>query len=227
MIRPALLLTIAATVFAAAPASAEERRFALTGFDRVAVAGSDDVVITRGAFSVVADGEADDLDRLDIKVDGGVLKIGRKKGNWGWRGKDVRVSVALPALHGLALAGSADVTADRGDGDRFGLNISGSGSIKLANLDTKTADIALSGSGDMVVGGRCGALNVRVAGSGNANLGGLRCTNASISIAGSGDVSAHVAGEANVRVAGSGDVVIAGGARCTKKVAGSGNVRCS
>jgi hypothetical protein len=227
MIRPVLLFMTTATIWAAAPVGAAERRFALTGFDRVAVAGSDDVQITNGNFSVVAEGAADDLDRLDIRVDGGVLKIRRKTNGWSGRGKDVRVTVALPALRGLTLAGSADVTADRAAADRFGLSISGSGGIRLADLDTKTADIELSGSGDMVVGGRCGALNVRVAGSGDANLGGLRCTNASISIAGSGDVSAHVAGDASIRVAGSGDVVIAGGARCTTKIAGSGTVRCS
>jgi hypothetical protein len=220
------LIALAALAIAA-PASAEQRRFPMTGFDRVAVAGSDDVTITRGGFSVVADGDQSDLDKLDIKVEGGVLKIGRKKSSWGWGSKDVKVAVALPALHALSVAGSSDVTADRGDGDRFGLGISGSGNIKLARLDTKTADISISGSGDMAVGGRCGALNLRIAGSGNADLAGLKCTNASISVAGSGDVRAHVAGEATVSVAGSGNVDIAGGGRCTKKVAGSGNVSCS
>ncbi|WP_353200292.1 head GIN domain-containing protein [Sandarakinorhabdus sp.] len=225
MIRTALLLAVAATV--ATPALAEQRRFALTGFDRIAVAGSDNVTVKQGGFAVAADGAASDLDKLDIKVEGGVLKIGRKRGQWGWGGKDVQVSVTLPALHGLVIAGSADVIADRGGGDQFGLKISGSGNARIANLDTKTADIAISGSGDVVAAGRCGALNLRVAGSGNADASALRCTNAAISVAGSGDVSAHVSGQATVNVAGSGDVTVTGGGRCSKKVAGSGAVRCS
>jgi hypothetical protein len=223
MIRTALLFALAATV--AAPALAEQRRFPLTGFDRIAVAGSDNVTVRQGSFAVVADGAASDLDKLDIRQEAGVLKIGRKNG-LSWRGKDVQVTVALPALHGLVVAGSADVTADRGGGDRFDLKISGSGNATLANLDTKTANIGISGSGDVVVAGRCGALNLSVAGSGKADASALRCTNATISVAGSGDVMAHVSGQAAVNVAGSGDVTVTGGGRCTKRVAGSGEVRC-
>lgn len=227
MPRHALLLLSAA--LAAAPASAAERRFDATGFDRVAVSGSDNVAVRRGeGFAVVANGEAADLDKLDIRVEKGTLLIGRKKGNWSWgNSKDVRISVTLPALHGLSLAGSADVQADKGGGDVFDVRVAGSGQLLLASLDTRTANVSISGSGDVKLAGRCGALNVKIAGSGDADLAGLACTNTAISIAGSGDVAANASGQADVRIAGSGDVRITGGARCTRKVAGSGDVYCS
>lgn len=226
MIRPAVLLLSA--VLAATPASAAERRFDAAGFNKVAVSGSDDVNVRQGkAFSVVATGETADLDKLDIRVEKGVLQIGRKKGNWSWSGKDVTVAVTLPALHGVAIAGSADVQADKGSGDVFDVRVAGSGNLLLASLETRTANVSVSGSGDVKLSGRCGALNVKIAGSGDADLSGLACTNTAISIAGSGNVSARATGQADVRIAGSGDVTISGGARCTKKVAGSGNVRCS
>lgn len=156
-----------------------------------------------------------------------MLHIGRKKGNWGWGGKDVNVAVTLPALHGLSVAGSADVQADKGSGETFDIRVAGSRNLLLASLDTRTANVAISGSGDVKVAGRCGALNVKIAGSGDADLAGLACSNTAISIAGSGNVSARASGQADVRIAGSGDVRIAGGARCIKKVAGSGTVQCS
>lgn len=225
MIRPAVLIL---ATLAAASASAAERRFDASGFDRVAVGGSDNVVIRQGkAFSVVATGDAGDLDRLEVRVEKGALQIGRKKGSWSWSGKDMNIAVTLPALHGLSLAGSADVQADKGSGETFDVRVAGSGDLLLASLDTRTANVAISGSGDVKLNGRCGALNVRVAGSGDADLAGLACTNAAISVAGSGNVSARASGQADVRIAGSGDVQITGGARCTKKVAGSGEVRCS
>jgi hypothetical protein len=206
MIRPALLLLTAA--IAAAPANAAERRFDASGFDKVALGGSDNVSVRQGnGYSVIASGEAADLDKLEVRVEKGVLHIGRKKGNWGWGGKDVNVAVTLPALHGLSLAGSADVQADKGSGDTFDIRVAGSGNLMLASLDTRTANVAISGSGDVKVAGRCGALNVKIAGSGN--------------------VSARASGQADVRIAGSGDVRITGGARCIKKVAGSGTVQCS
>jgi hypothetical protein len=206
MICPALLLLTAA--IAAAPANAAERRFDASGFDKVALGGSDNVSVRQGnGYSVIASGEAADLDKLEVRVEKGVLHIGRKKGNWGWGGKDVNVAVTLPALHGLSLAGSADVQADKGSGDTFDIRVAGSGNLMLASLDTRTANVAISGSGDVKVAGRCGALNVKIAGSGN--------------------VSARASGQADVRIAGSGDVRITGGARCIKKVAGSGTVQCS
>lgn len=226
MIRLSIIAAVVA-IAASAPASAEQRRFPMTGYDRVAVAGSDDVVITRGAFSVVGDGDEAELDRLEIKVEDGVLKIGRKSGNWGWNNKDVKLSVALPALHGLTVSGSSEVTAERGEGERFALKISGSGAVNMRLLDVKTADITLSGSGNLVAAGRCGALNLVMSGSGDANLAQLKCTNAAIRVSGSADVAAFATGQASVRVSGSGDVVLTGGARCTKAVSGSGEVQCS
>jgi hypothetical protein len=226
MIRTCLM--IAATL-AAVPALAAERRFDATGFDKVAVAGSDNVTIRQGSgFSVVASGAQDDLDKLEVRVEKGELKIGRRSGNWSWgSSKPVAIAVTLPALHGLALAGSADVQADKGSGDVFDTRISGSGDLLLSSLDSRTANVAISGSGNVKIAGRCGALNVRVAGSGDADLSGLACTNASISVAGSGDVMARASGQADVRIAGSGDVRITGGAKCSKRVAGSGDVYCS
>ena len=225
MTRSVLMLL---ALFAAVPASAAERRFDTSGFDKVALSSSDNVVVRRGSdFAVVAAGDAAELGRLDIKVENGTLNIGRKNAIWDRSSKDVTVAVTLPTLHGLALSGSGNIQADKIAADVLDVRLAGSGKIALAALDAKTANIRIAGSGAVQAAGRCGALNLRVAGSGNADLAGLRCTNAAIAVAGSGDVGAHVAGDAAVRVAGSGNVTIAGGARCTKKIAGSGNVVCS
>jgi hypothetical protein len=225
MIRTALLIL---TTLAAVSANAAERRFSASGFDKVAVSGSDNVNIRTGtSFSLVATGAQDDLDRLEVKVEGGRLNIGRKSGNWRWGGKDVTIAVTMPALRGLALAGSSDVTADKGTADVFDAKVSGSGDLSVASLDAKTANISVSGSGNVLMAGRCGAQNISIAGSGDVDLSRLACVNSSIRIAGAGNVLARASGAADIRIAGSGDVTITGGAKCTKKIAGSGDVRCS
>lgn len=225
MIRSCLL--IAATM-TAVPTLAAERRFDLSGFDRVAVGGSDNVVIRHGTgFSVVATGAQSDLDRLEIKVERGTLGIGRKSGNWNWSAKDVTVAVTLPTLRGVSLGGSADVQADKGEGDAFDINVGGSGNLLIGRVQAKTVNVAVSGSGNVKAGGQCGALNLRLAGSGDIDTSGLACANADIRVAGSGDVLARASGQATISVAGSGDVTVTGGAKCTKRVAGSGDVTCS
>jgi Putative auto-transporter adhesin, head GIN domain len=223
------VLPLLAMLAACSPASAAERAFPATGFDRVAASGSEDVTIVTGrAAGVVARGPADRLDRLDIRVEGGTLKIGHKRGDWSWgRGEPVRITVTLPALHGVRLSGSGNLTADRGSGPAFAASVSGSGDLSVAQIDAASVALDLSGSGDLTATGRCRAATVALAGSGDMHLGGLACETATVSLAGSGDIDARVSRTATVNIAGSGDVVITGGARCTTRKAGSGEVRCS
>ncbi len=54
------------------------REFPLSGFDRLAVSGPDDVQVKAGsAFKVTADGDNAALDRLKLSVSDGELSIGR------------------------------------------------------------------------------------------------------------------------------------------------------
>ncbi len=222
-------LSLLAMLAAGSAASAAERSFPASGFDRVSASGSEDITILTGrAASVVARGPADRLDRLDIRVEAGTLKIGHKRGDWSWgRSEPVRITVTLPALHGVRLGGSGNVTADRGSGPAFEAKLSGSGDLSVAQIDAASVAIDLAGSGDLTASGRCRSASIALAGSGDLHLGGLACETATVSLAGSGDIAARVSGTAAVNIAGSGDVVITGGARCTTRKAGSGEVRCS
>src|SRR3982750_4785443 len=63
------------------------RDFQVGAFDRVELAGSQNVIVTvGGAPSAYAEGDTGLLERLEVKVGSGVLKIGPKKGGWsgGW-----------------------------------------------------------------------------------------------------------------------------------------------
>ena len=73
--------------------------------------------------SIRAEGDKALLEKLEIRVENGVLQIGYKKGNWsfGWR-KDhgpVTVHVSAPSLTGAEVAGSGDMKIDKVDGGDF------------------------------------------------------------------------------------------------------------
>jgi hypothetical protein len=214
----------------AAPAFAADKSFPVGAFTQVSASGSEDITITTGkAVSVVATGPQDKLDKLDIRVEGDTLKIGHKKGNWGWNwssGDEVTIRVSVPQLHGVRVAGSGNVTADSGSGPAFVASSSGSGDIKVARLNSPSVSISTAGSGDVTAAGQCTTAKISVSGSSNINAGALKCVDADIGISGSGDVKLAATGNANVRISGSGDVVVTGGARCQSKVSGSGDVTC-
>ncbi len=224
------LAAAAATVLlAATPALAAERGFPVGSFDRIAVGGSQEVTVATGrAASVHASGDAEALDRLDIRVEGGVLKIGTKHDSmWSWRDHGpVRIAVTVPMVHAVDLAGSGTVAVDRVKAPEFDAQLSGSGRLNVASLEADRVGIDSSGSGTMTIAGRCGAAKARLAGSGELRLGGLRCETLNASTAGSGSIEAQATRTAALSTAGSGDINLTGGARCTVSTAGSGRVNC-
>ena len=210
---------------------ATQRSYDLAGFQGVGLAGSQNVIVTVGpAYSIRAEGDAESLDRLDIRVENGTLKIGAKKNSWsvGWNSNRPRttVYVSVPALASAAIAGSGDMRIDRVQGQRFAASIAGSGDMDIAALRVGEAKFSIAGSGGIKAAGNAATSNISIAGSGDLDLQGLETRTASISVMGSGNVRARAMETANVSVMGSGDVNIEGSARCTVNKRGSGGVRC-
>ena len=208
-----------------------QRSFNLGGFDSVSLAGPHDVIVTVGPqFSVRAEGDAETLDRLDLRVEGGDLRIGTKRDGWktGWsrdRPKTV-IHVSLPALRSAAIAGSGDMRVDRVQADRFSASIAGSGDLQVGQIRAGDTKFSIAGSGGITAAGNAQSADISIAGSGDVHLGGFEVRRAEVSIVGSGDVQARAMETADVSIMGSGDVVLTGSARCNVSKHGSGSVRC-
>ena len=200
-------------------------------FDRIALAGSTDVVVAvGGAPSIRAEGEAETLDRLEITVEGGQLHIGLRAGSRGWfhwgSRRGVTVHVTVPALAAASIAGSGDMRIDRVEGPRFAGSVTGSGDLDVGALAVGEASFSVTGSGDIRAAGRSQRASATVVGSGDLRLGGLETANATLSVAGSGDIGIRATETAAVELRGSGDVTVSGPARCTIDKSGSGDVHC-
>ena len=225
------LAAAVAVLLAATPALAAERTFPVGAFDKLALEGSPEVVVTTGqAVGVRATGDAEALDRLDVRVEGGTLRIGHKREGWNWSWGNhgrTRFQITVPMLRAADVAGSGDVTVDRVKTHDFAANIAGSGSLHVATLDADAASFKVSGSGTVTASGRCGTGAAKIAGSGDLKIAGLKCATLSASVAGSGSIDAFATQTATLATMGSGDIRVAGGARCTVSSAGSGKARCS
>lgn len=236
-----LLLSTAALAACNMSADAEERpgsgqttqrSFDVGAFENVALAGSQDVIVTVGGpASVRAQGDPDIIDRLDIRVEGGTLKIGTKKNsNWtvGFmrNRKPVTIYVTTPRLASAVVAGSGDMKVDKVEGDRFEGAVAGSGDLQIAAIRVNQAEFSVAGSGDVMAAGTAERLTAKLAGSGDIELAGLAARHAELSVAGSGDLRARASDTASVSLVGSGDVSVAGAAKCTISKRGSGDVRC-
>jgi len=211
---------------------AERRSYDVGSFDAVALGGAQDVVVRTGApVAVYAEGSADDLDRLDIKVENGELRIGNKR-NMGWifspgRSGRVTVHVTVPSLARAAIGGAGDITIDTVNGKAFDGAIAGAGNIQVGALRTDLATFSIAGSGDIRASGASPQVKVSIMGSGGVDAGGVASRTADISIAGSGNAVVHASETAQVNIAGSGDATVRGGAKCSISKVGSGSVNCT
>jgi hypothetical protein len=207
------------------------RDFQVGAFDRIELAGSQNVIVKVGAApSAYAEGDTGLLERLEVRVENGILRIGQKKGQWsfGWSRDHgaVTVHVTAPSLKGAEVAGSGDMRIDRIQSEAFAGSIAGSGELAIASLTAKDTTFAIAGSGGVSAAGTAESANFSIAGSGDVRAGGLEVKRAKVSIAGSGNVEAKAMESADVSIMGSGDVVITGTAKCNVNKMGSGDARC-
>lgn len=228
LLLPAILALAGCGMTMAGPAVS--RAVPVGAFDRIEAAGSHDIrVRTGGAPGVTVSGGADAVDRLDIAVEGGVLKV-RDRGSWRrWLGGGERVTVAVsvPMLAGLTVAGAGDASVDRVTGDRFQAKVTGAGDLDLPQVDVGDLDFAVAGAGDVSAAGRARTARVAVSGASDVRLSALRTVDLTVRVAGAGDVDAHASGSAVVEVSGAGDVRIRGGAQCRVTRSGAGDVDCA
>lgn len=205
--------------------------YPLTGFIGVEVAGPDDITVRQGdSFSISARGRKETLDRLEIRLDGTKLVIGRKREGFSFSNHDdddLDIAITMPRLDALRLTGSGSIIADTVDGDAVEAVVTGSGDLKIAKLTGKSAEITVSGSGDIEIGGgTIGSGEISVTGSGDIDAEALVATTLAVSVTGSGNVDAQATGKADIRILGSGDVTLGGGATCSTRQTGSGTATC-
>ena len=206
------------------------KRFMVGSFDSVSLEGSDNVRVVRGSgTSVVASGPQTVLDKLDIRVEGSTLKVGRKRqgsGTYRNRDKSAAVTVTMPSIRAAAIAGSGDMMLDRADGETFDGSVAGSGSMQIASLTVKRASLSIAGSGYLMALGTSDDSRLSIAGSGNLDAARLQSRRTDISIRGSGNARVSASNSAAISLTGSGDATVIGTAKCTVTKKGSGVARC-
>lgn len=208
----ALLAACGATLSLAADKIVETRN--VSGFSSIALAAPIRVDLVLGdGDAVVLEGKADRLAMIETTVEGGSLKIRRKKDaatwNWSWGSDDhqeVRARVTARSIEAISIAGSGDVHAPE--------------------LRGAALKLSVAGSGDVVIGGgKVAELSVSIAGSGDVKTAKLEAQRVKVSISGSGDATVWARETLSVSVAGSGDVSYYGDPALSRSVVGSGDIK--
>lgn len=199
-------------------------------FDAVSLSGGFNVVIRQGTGNKVElKADRNLLPYIETRVvesgKGRTLQIEPKKGFSIQATINPSLTIEMPALRAVAVAGSGNVKVEAMKTGNVDAAIAGSGDIRFANLDAERLGLKVSGSGDIVASGRCASVGVSIAGSGDVKAAELVAEEVKVTIAGSGDAQVNATKRLNVSIAGSGDVKYAGSPEISSSIAGSGKVR--
>ncbi|MBU6258247.1 MAG: DUF2807 domain-containing protein [Burkholderiales bacterium] len=224
-----LVIPLAASAFTLGSGRPATQSRQVAPFQSVASAGDIDLRITQGPQQLSVSTDDNLLPLLETVVEGSgagaTLKLRWKRGASVHERSKTRVTIAMPRLDAIALAGTGDVEVDRYRTPALELRLSGAGDARLNAIETASLRLRVAGSGDVTASGQATSLQASVSGSGDLHLMALRADDVRLRIAGSGDAAVHADRTLDVSIAGSGDVEYSGNARVSSHVAGSGSVK--
>jgi hypothetical protein len=203
------------------------KEYPVQKFTKLSVSIKAKIYIEQGENRSV-DIQAEDkvLEKITVENKGDELQI--KCEHPGKIDSPVVIKITTPELNGISLAGSSELFIEKTfKTDYMNLDLAGSGTMKINDLQAGKVTGSIAGSGDIYLagGGEGSSEDFSIAGSGKVDALGFNASKVSIEIAGSGDC--HVMAKQNlvVSIAGSGNVYYKGTPVLKSEVAGSGKVK--
>lgn len=228
--RAALLAAL--TMLAANPASAAQRKYGTVSFERIELVGNFNasITVTTGA-GVIADGDTEALERLDVVVNNGTLTI-REKRLSNERGASTRASrpvvltIRATGLKQVGLAGNGRVSVAGLREQSAALFLRGNGEITASGINVSSASAMIDGAGRIVMSGRAQSLNAALTGAASLDAAALVTRDLDVNAQGTGRGSFNATRRASVTATGLGVIDVAGTAACSVKNTGNGEVYC-
>jgi hypothetical protein len=197
-------------------------------YNAVSLAISANVYITQGAvYELRLNGQENILDEIVTEVEGDRLVIRVRKGVILGNHEPVRVYITAPAVTHLDVSGSGDLFFDNEwTAVALSTNISGSGNINLALVNTAHFSAKISGSGTIrATSGKATREELTISGSGTIDLRSVEADTVYSTISGSGDTYVYARNYLDVTISGSGNVWYFGTPSVNIHISGSGNLK--
>lgn len=242
-----LFISFVSCEFTSGEGPSVEREFSLKPFSNVEMEGSFDVSIDQSASQkVVAVGQENIIERLNLEVIDEVLYISLEPGSY--LNYELEVKVSIPNLNTVVLSGSGDVSLGTFVGlDDLKIELEGSGDIETTGESVIESNsdlhVVLDGSGDIDL--KCKAQNLRselegsgdidlegvadyhhivLDGSGDVNAYGLEADDAKADLDGSGSIKLYARKSLEANLDGSGYISYKGEPKVEASLDGSGNI---
>jgi hypothetical protein len=196
-------------------------------FDRLVLKGIGKVIITQGAEeSLTVETDDNVMPYITAEVKRGVLYLGvdteKVKRISPTR---LRFTLNVKELVGLDISGSGKIRAASLDTHGLDIDIDGSGDVQIDSLAAEKVVGRINGSGIVILTGETTRHDITINGSGKYFTGGLRSDTAKITINGSGDAVVWATTTLNTHLRGSGSIEYYGSPAIDLSGFGSGKIK--
>lgn len=206
-------------------------------FNAISTSSSVDVIYTQSSGGQDVEIYAPDnlVDYIDVRVEGGVLKVGFKspRNNFSINGKYKKeVRVSAPAVNSLKASSSGDIIIKNGlkTSGKVTVKASSSGDVTGSTISCDDFAATANSSGDVILEKvSCTNFSADASSSGDVSVKNLNAANVSADASSSGDVIlAGICENASYRASSSGDVKAKGmkAVNVTASASSSGDVEC-
>ncbi|MDN5211889.1 head GIN domain-containing protein [Fulvivirgaceae bacterium BMA12] len=176
-----------------------------------------DLYIRQGTpQKVVVEASGEVTSRIHTKILHGNLYIIKGENDSGWwekqqsKSEKIKIYITAPNIKNLAVSGSGSILSENTlRGDNLKIDVSGSGSVKVA-VAVGHVEGKVSGSSTMGLKGSAQNTKFRVSGSANLNAERLAADNCQVELSGSGNCRIQVSNNLMSRISGSGKVYYKG-----------------
>ena len=182
-------------------------------------------LVAGAASGIHIRGQGNLLPYLELTEKGDKLEIEVKEGYRLEPPEPIDITITLPKVEELALAGLARGDLSGFSGDELVLSVAGLGDIVASQLALDRLEGNIAGAGSLDLGeGSVRAMELNIAGSGGVLGARLLSQEAEVNIAGSGEVELRVQERLKIEIAGAGSVNYWGDPELKSEIAGSGQV---
>lgn len=210
----------------------QTKKIRVGNFQNLALGYDFDVQIVKGnVCSVTATGRADDLEKLDVQVEGNTLKFDIDA-SWSWLGynknhKKIKLLITLPRIKSAEFAGASHVNM-RGFDDEEQMNITVSGASHLASesIQADKLVLELSGASNAQLSGRIAKLDLELSGASHLNAENLLVRDADIEASGASHAKVNIQKSLQVEASGASKIEYLGNPmNLSRDVSGASTVR--
>jgi hypothetical protein len=206
--------------------------FKVAGFNSLEIGNAFEVQVKKAnTFSLVAIGDSEDIEEMEVDIHGNTLDIGFKNKknwlnwNWGSRVKKIILQITMPALRSGDFSGATKVEIlGFNNEEDCNLTVSGASKINLVDFTADKLTLDLSGATKMKVSGNVIKLNCEASGASKLDAFDLFVRDADLDLSGASDAMVKVQKTLRIEASGASKVIYKGNPNVSKDVSGASKV---